>query len=341
MSLFFPTMIVRPLLILCLLPLAAHAAAPTTRPLGELVTYPTYRVSATADPLFESQLAFAVGGRIAQVNARVGELVSKDQVVMALDDREYRIAVARAQAQLSLVTNQIALAESQLKQSESLAQDKFISPDALRVKRTELAVRRSERDASRQALAAAKLDLTRAQLRAPFDAVVASRRASLGDFVSPGAPVLVLAATAVPEIRASVPVQQIASLQAAKGWVLAASGMDIPLKLVRVSRLVDKAGQTQEAVFAPLREMPVGLSGELRWQGTRALLPPGYIQRRDGQFGVFVKAGEATEFRPLSGVQAGRPVEVPTDWPLALPVVDEGRFQIGLKDAVQPVAPAQ
>ena len=333
-------MILRYVFALCLLPFAAQAAELTTRPLGELVSYPTYRVSASADPLFESQLAFAVGGRIARVNARVGEPVNKDQVVMTLDDREYRIALARARAQLSLVTNQIALAESQLKQSESLAQDKFISPDALRIKRTELAVRRSERDAARQALAAAQLDLSRAQLRAPFDGVVASRRASVGDFVTPGTPVLVLAATAAPEIRASVPVPQVASLQAAGGWTLAAAGIEVPLRLLRVSRLVDKAGQTQEAVFTPMRDMPVGLSGEVRWQGVRPLLPPGYVQQRDGRFGVFVKDGEGAAFRPLPGAQAGRPVAVPADWPLDLPVVDEGRFRIGLKDAGAPPAEA-
>ena len=77
---------------------------------------------------------------------------------MTLDAREYRIAVARARAQLALVGNQIKLAESQLEQSESLARDKFVSPDALRIKRTELAVRRSEYDAARQALAAAERD---------------------------------------------------------------------------------------------------------------------------------------------------------------------------------------
>jgi len=330
-------MTIRRLLFACLFPLCAHAADLSTRPLAELVTYPTYRVAASADPRFETQLAFAVSGRIDRLEARVGERVRKGQEVVALDAREYAIAAARARAQLALVNNQIALAESQLQQSESLARDKFVSPDALRIKRTELAVRHSERDAARQALAAAELDLDRTRLRAPFDAVVRSRLASVGDFVAPGAPVLVLAATAEPEIRASVPVPQVAGLQAAGQWVLHAAETDFPVKLLRVSPLVDPAGQTQEAVFAPIGAMPVGLAGELRWRGRQALLPPGYVQSRGGQFGVYVSPAGTPEFRVLPGAQAGRPVPVPVGWPVDLPVVDEGRFRI---DLAPPGAPA-
>jgi multidrug efflux pump subunit AcrA (membrane-fusion protein) len=329
-------MTIRRLLIACLLPLSAQAADLTTRPLAELVSYPTYRVSATAAPREETRLAFAVGGRIERLPLRVGEAVGRGQVVVALDAREYRIAVARAKAQLALVDNQIALARSQLAQNESLAQARFVSEDALRIKRTELAVRRSERDAARQALAAAELDLDRATLRAPFDAVVRERLASVGDFVAVGAPVLVLAATAEPEIRAAVPAAQVASLEIAGQWALHAAGAAVPLRLLRVSPLVDAAGQTREAVFAPLAPMPVGLAGEVRWRGSQALLPPGYVQQRDGAFGVYVMPGEVPEFRLLPGAQAGRPVPVPAGWPAQLPVVDAGRFQIGLETPAEP-----
>ena len=63
------------------------------------------------------------------------------------------------------------------------------------------------------------------------------------------------------------------------------------------------------------------------------MLPPAYVQKRDGVFGVYVMTDDAPVFRPLTEAQQGRPVLVPTDWPATLPVVDEGRFQIGLKRA--------
>ena len=67
------------------------------------------------------------------------------------------------------------------------------------------------------------------------------------------------------------------------------------------------------------------------------MLPPACVQKRDGVFGVYVMDGGTPRFRPLPGAQQGRPVPVPGDWSMDLAVVDEGRFQIGLK----PVEAAQ
>ena len=279
--------------LLCLLPAVVQAADFTTRSLGELAIYPTYRVSASADPIDEARLGMAVPGRLAELPVRVGQTVGKGQRLAALDDREFRIERDRARAQTALVASQLRLAEQQLAQDRALAKRNFLSEDALRVKTTELAVRRNELAASRQALAAAQLGLDRTVLTAPFEGVVKAREASVGDYVSPGATVLVLAATATPEVRASVPVAQIASLRDAQGWVLEAAGLSVPLKLLRVSPLVDRAAQAQEAVFAPMAPMPVGLAGELRWDGRQAMLPPAYVQRRDGAFGVYVLDGAA------------------------------------------------
>lgn len=321
----------RRLALCALLPLTVQAADLTTRPLSELAVYPTYRVNAAANPVDEAQLGMAVAGRIDALPVRIGETVRRGARLVALDDREYRIARDRARAQADLVASQLKLAESQLAQNRALADRNFLSPDALRVKETELAVRQNELAAARQALAAAELALTRTVLSAPFDGVVKARLASVGDYVAAGAPVLVLAASATPEIRASVPVAQIASLRAAKAWVLDAAGLEVPLALKRVSPLVDRAAQAQDVIFAPTRPMPIGLAGEVRWQGGQPMLPPAYVQKRDGVFGVYVMEGEAPRFRPLPEAQQGRPVPVPADWPASLAVIDEGRFQIGLK----------
>ena len=323
----------RLLALLALLSFAVQAAELTTRPLSELAVYPVYRVNATANPLDEAQLGTAVSGRIKTLPARVGERVQRGSTVLALDDSEYRIERDRAKAQVALVASQLRLAETQLAQNRALAKREFLSADALRVKETELAVRKNELAATRQGLAAAELALSRTTLTAPFDGVVRLRLASVGDYVSPGMPVLVLAATATPEVRASVPVSQIASVRAAKAWVLDAAGLEVPLSLVRVSPLVDRVAQAQDVIFAPTGPMPIGLAGEVRWQGERPMLPPAYVQKRDGVFGVYVMTGDAPVFRPLTEAQQGRPVLVPTDWPATLPVVDKGRFQIGLKSA--------
>lgn len=314
----------------CLLPALTSGAELTTRPLSELAVYAEYRVNASAEPINESQLGMAVSGRVASLPAREGERVQAGQVLVTLDDREFRIEAARAKAQVGLVASQIKLAQSQLDQTAALAERKFVSPDALRIRETELAVRRSELAAVRQARAAADLALERTILRAPFDGVVRSRLASVGDYVSPGAPVLVLAATAAPEIHAGVPVAQIGSLRAAGRWTLHAAGLEVPLALLRVSPLVDRAAQAQDVIFAAQIDIPIGLAGEIRWQGRQSQLPAGFVQQREGRPGVFVMRDGTPEFLPLPDAQPGRPVPVPAEWPADTPIVDEGRFQIGL-----------
>ena len=83
---------------------------------------------------------------------------------------------------------------------------------------------------------------------------------------------------------------------------------------------------------------PVDL-GLLPWQGAQPQLPPRYVQRRDGQYGVFVMNGDAPEFRELPGAQPGRPVTVPASLSADTPIIDEGRFQIGLVPAGEADAP--
>ena len=88
--------------------------------------------------------------------ARVGERLAKGAVVARIDDRQYRIDVHGRSAACG-DDNRIRLAEAQLAQSESLAAQRFISADALRIRRTDLAVLRSERGANQAALASARL----------------------------------------------------------------------------------------------------------------------------------------------------------------------------------------
>src|SRR5690606_5367498 len=106
-------------------------------------------------------------------------------------------------------------------------------------------------------------------------------------------------------------------------------GQEYPLRLLRLSPLVDPAARSQLARFGFIdRTAPAGSSGSLRFVTPGARLPPDLQVRRDEQRGVFrVEAGVA-RFVPVPGAQPGRSFEVdlPTD---ALIVV---RGQQGLQD---------
>src|SRR5690606_3232394 len=96
-------------------------------------------------------------------------------------------------------------------------------------------------------------------------------------------------ASADAEVRAQVPAVQIDSLLAAGGWTFDAGGGSHVLRLLRVSPLLEAAGQVREAVFAAATVLPPGLAGELRWRSAQPHLPPAYVQQRDGVLGAWVE----------------------------------------------------
>ncbi|MCB1907820.1 MAG: efflux RND transporter periplasmic adaptor subunit [Rhodocyclaceae bacterium] len=315
--------------ILLLVSSAAYAGGWSSRPLAELAAYPGYSVPATVHARDEARISAEVAGRIEELAARVGQAIDEGAVLAHLDDRSHRIEVRRARAALSLVDKRIRLAESQLARSERLADENFVSDDALKVQRTELEVLSAEREAAVQALAAAQLELARTTIRAPFDGVVRERLASVGELAAPGTALLILAATDQAEIRAAVPIAQLAELRAAERLLLAAGGREREVRIVRVSGVVDTEGQTREVVLRGDEGLPPGLAGELRWRSPLPHLPAGFLQLRGGHLGAFViEAGEPV-FVPIDGAEFGRPAAV--DWPLTTEVVDEGR--LGLESA--------
>ncbi len=317
--------------LLVLFPVAAAAADWTSRALAELAVYPEFRAPATVVARDEASLAAEVMGRILAMPVRAGESVARGAVLVRLDDAASRIEVDRARAQLGLVDNRIRLAEAQLQQSRALAARGFVSADGLRVRETELGVLRSERDAARAALAAARLALARSVVRAPYAGVVRERLANVGDLAAPGTPLLRLAASADAEVRAQVPVDHIEALRVAAGWTLHAGGQSHALRLHRVSPVVEAAGQVREVVMHGAAALAPGLAGELRWRSITPYLPPAYVQQRDGRLGAYVERDGEPAFVPLPQAQPGRPVAV--DWPPGTRLIDDGRFALALPGA--------
>lgn len=311
--------------LLALWPLLVSAQDWNSRPLSTIALHPEFRAPAAVHPREEASLAAEVAARVVALPVREGEAAVRGAELARLDDAAYRIERERSRAQLVLVERRIGLARAQLEQARALAARGFISADGLRIRETELGVLQSERAAAAAALAGAELALARCVIRAPFDGVVRARLAAVGDLAAPGTPLLRFTASADAEVRAQVPAAGIDSLLAAGGWTFEAGGGSHALRLLRVSPLLEAAGQVREAVFAAAA-LPPGLAGELRWRSARPHLPPAYVQQRDGVLGAWVERDGRPLFVALPEAQAGRPVAV--DWPPATALIDEGRFAL-------------
>lgn len=133
-------------------------------------------------------LATRIMGRITQVHASEGDSINADQVLVEIDDTEYRAqlksqqaAVDRARAEVSH-RNRISERLKQLKKTDAVAQDAIDEATyGLQVAEAGLKSALAQIDAIQSTLA-------ETQIRAPFDSVVIKKMAETGLVTQPGQP---------------------------------------------------------------------------------------------------------------------------------------------------------
>jgi membrane fusion protein (multidrug efflux system) len=315
------------ILVIFSFPLSAFGApAYTVKTLEDVAVYPRSQAVAQVVPENESRLAAEVTARIEEIRAGVGQPVRKGEVLVRLDRRQYQLALEQANGQVELLSNRYKLAQLQFEQARSLHESNFVSAQALEQRRTELAVIESELKIARNSVNQAQLALRRTSIRAPFSGTVRERLAGEGELAAPGQPILTLVEHGKNELRARVPVREVASLQKAREPVFRQGGQNYPVKVVRVSPVVDARAQTRAVVLHAEQPLASGSAGELVWSVGTPYLPAAYLQRRDAQLGAWVEENGKPVFKPLPDAQTGRPVAL--DWPLSTRIIDEGRFAL-------------
>ncbi|MEM8987888.1 MAG: efflux RND transporter periplasmic adaptor subunit [Pseudomonadota bacterium] len=156
-------------------------------------------------PRTEIDLATQVGGVIVHVAPQFfdGGVFSSGDVLVRIEDADYRLAVTRAAAQ-------VARAEQNLKREEAeaeLAERDWRElggegeASALTLRLPQLAQARAEHEAAKADLAEAKLNLKRTEITAPFDGRIRQKYVDRGQFVGPGTPLAKAFATDIVEIR--------------------------------------------------------------------------------------------------------------------------------------------
>lgn len=197
-------------------PLAAPVARP---PLVEYVVAEVreQRASVPAygrvEAVDRTALAPQVSGRVERVAAglAVGARLRQGELLFALDPRDFRIAVTRAEAELRS-------AEARWREErgrQSIAQGEWeLLPAEVRAATADPGLVRREpqlieaealRQAAQGALEEAELNLARTELRAPFDAVVLAEEVAPGRQVAAGEGVVTIAAAAAWTVDLALP----------------------------------------------------------------------------------------------------------------------------------------
>ncbi|NOX95803.1 MAG: efflux RND transporter periplasmic adaptor subunit [Alphaproteobacteria bacterium] len=156
-------------------------------------------------PRTDISLTAQVSGRVVAIadNFVNGGAFDKDDMLIRIEDADYRAAAAGAKARVAQAEEALRREEAEgalaRRDYEDLGRGEDQTELALRI--PQLAQARANFDAAKAEHTAALLNLDRTRIRAPFTGRVRERIAGVGQFVSPGAQLGRIFSTDVAEIR--------------------------------------------------------------------------------------------------------------------------------------------
>lgn len=131
-----------------------------------------------------------VSGYVEKVSFVEGSLVKAGDVLLQIDDRAFKAAVAGLQAQLTSGKTQLALAKSEYQRAQQLAAKNAISNEVLDSRLAQQQRAAAAVQATLADLENARLNVSHAQVVAPIDGRISRAFATKGNFVSAGQTVL-------------------------------------------------------------------------------------------------------------------------------------------------------
>jgi membrane fusion protein, multidrug efflux system len=266
--------------------------------------------------LEEPQLAFRIGGKMAQRFVDVGTPVKAGQALAQLDGTDVNLQSQSAQAALASAQSDLALAKSELERYKKLADQQIVSRS---VYDTRVSAYNAAAARVKQARAASQVSGNQTAytiLRAPRDGVIAQRMAEAGQVVAAGQPIFVLATDSGREIAISVSEQDVAKFKPGLPMMVelwAAPGKIFPAKLREISPAADPLARTFAAKVsfeAVGVKAEVGQSARVYVQDdstNKMALPLSAIYQRDKKTAVWKveKGANAAYSVRLVSVQIG------------------------------------
>ncbi|MEO1856478.1 MAG: efflux RND transporter periplasmic adaptor subunit [Rubritalea sp.] len=172
----------------------------------------------TVKSYFETAITAQVNGNITFVadTFRVGRKVRKGDTLARIDTTDYQAILARESAVLS--TNKRTLEEETIRSKQAEEDWKasgrqLSSASAFVLRKPQLAAALASIASSEAAINKAQADIDRCTLKAPFDAVISARSASIGNFATPQTDVGTLVATEMAEIKIPLTPEQAARIE--------------------------------------------------------------------------------------------------------------------------------
>lgn len=246
------------------------------------------RLEATAAPA----LAAETSGRVVRLYVDGGSVVKQGQVLAELDGEPQRLAVASARASVERLEALLANQQRTVKRYQEL-RSRAVSESMLEEATAQQSAREAELNDARARLAEAEYRLDRTRIKSPTDAIVERRLISVGDFVSPGTPVVAIVGR--DRMRVVLPFPERLSGQLKTGLAVTLDQPSRPGEVVtgKISEVRPMVGTNNRAV-----EALVDLQSGTEWPPGGSVTARVVLASRDG---IVVPAGSVVR-RPAGDV---------------------------------------
>ncbi|HEV7500556.1 MAG TPA: efflux RND transporter periplasmic adaptor subunit [Vicinamibacteria bacterium] len=208
-------------------------------------------LTGTLRPRAQVQVVAEVAARLLEVRRDEGARAAKGDVLAVLDATDYRLSGERAHASLSVAEANQAHARVEKERADSLLKtggitdkDRLSAEVNLQVAEASLAQARAESSIAAQ-------QLSRTEIRAPFNGRVAKRMADAGAMLAVGAPLFTFVDDSVLEFRAAAPSTQYGKVKVGapvRVTVDSQPGLAVIGRVARVSPLVDDRSRSFDTV---------------------------------------------------------------------------------------------
>ena len=220
------------------------------------------RTQGEVRPQIEIDLVPEVGGKIIFVSPNFieGGIFRKGETLLRIEDADFKVAVIRAEAGMAQAEQVLAREQAE---GEVARQDYAElgrgEPSPLALREPQQAQARASLQAAKAELEAAKLNLSRTEVRAPFSGRVRTKASDIGQFVTPGSRLARIFSSDIAEVRLPLSDPELAKL-------------DLPLAFVAKKR-----------ADAPKVDLSAVVAGsERHWEGR--------IMRTDATFDTTSRA---------------------------------------------------
>lgn len=318
---------------------ASEAIPVTTKKLQDVLFYPVRDAPATTLSLNDTRVSSELKGILKGIAVRVGDKVKQGDIVASLDCEDYQIAVTQVKASLTAERAKLKFDRSRLKKVTQLSKKKNISTEEVERRTSNAAISAADVEGFKASLNAAERAVAKCSIRAPFDAVVISKMANLGDYLIPGSPVLRLLDRDNVEVSAKVQEQDLELLEHAKSIAFIANEKRYALSLRAILPLMESRIRSYEVrlEFAADKAYP-GSAGRTEWLTPSAHVPSELLVRRKG-LGVFLVVNGRAKFLPIVGAKVGQPAVLTETLAKDSAIVVNGRFKINDGDVVRVIEP--